>query len=175
MSAVALLLTVFFVLPPGSSGTDPAPSAAVHSRPPLLVMSDSLPEPSPDLSPQEVVRLQVDALGTNDVPHEDAGIEAAFNFASPANKRSTGPLRRFRRLFETPAYRPMIDHRSAQYSEPQVEGKMARIGVILLTDQGRQVGYLFRLSQQPGPPNEGCWMTDGVRRVPVQDAGRREI
>ena len=136
----------------------------------MSVPSDSLPEPSPDLSPKEVVRLQVEALGSNDTPREDAGIEAAFNFASPANKRVTGPLARFRRLFETPAYGPMIDHEGATYSAPQVDGSVARMGVILTTGQGTRVGYLFRLSKQEDAPHEDCWMTDAVRQISTEEA-----
>lgn len=177
MSVVALLLAAVLalspdILPGGAAAERPAFAPAL---PPPRAMSDSLPAPSPDLSPQEVVRLQVDALGANDTPHEDAGIEAAFAFASPANKRGTGPLRRFRRLFDTAAYGPMIDHQGAQYSVPQVEARTARMGVILRTDEGARVGYLFRLSKQTDPPHEGCWMTDGVRRVPVPEADGRRI
>jgi len=138
-------------------------------RAPMAAASDSLPEPSPELSPREVVQLQVDALGANDEPHEDAGVEAAFNFASPANKRATGPLERFRTLFDTPAYGPMIDHDGATYSAVQVEGRAAQMGVILETDAGERVGYLFRLSKQTDPPHADCWMTDGVVRVEVGD------
>jgi len=123
----------------------------------------------------EVVRTQVKALGTNDTPYEDAGVEAAFAFASPANKRATGPLNRFRRLFDTPTYGPMIDHAGATYSDPQVEGTVARVGVILTTASGDRVGYLFRLSKQDGEPHEDCWMTDGVRRVPVEDVAGQKI
>lgn len=156
--------------PPVSFRVSPNPTRSVMSPP-----DDSLPEPSPSLSPTEVVRLQVEALGTNDTPHEDAGIEAAFNFASPANKRATGPLRRFRRLFETPTYGPMIDHKGATYSAPEVEDGMARMGVILTTAKGDRVGYLFRLSKQEEPPHAGCWMTDAVRRVSVNQADTMEI
>jgi len=137
--------------------------------------ADSLPEPSPALSPMEVIRLQVEALGSNDTPYEDAGIEAAFNFASPANKRATGPLRRFRRLFETPAYGPMIDHEDATYSAPQVDGAVARMRVILTTAQGNRVGYLFRLSKQEEAPHADCWMTDAVQRVPVEQVDTQKI
>jgi hypothetical protein len=132
--------------------------------------SDSIPEPSPELSPRKVVQLQVEALGANDEPYEDAGIEAAFNFASPANKRATGPLERFRTLFDTPAYGPMIDHKGATYSAAQVEGRMAQMGVILTVEDDEQVGYLFQLSKQTDPPFEDCWMTDAVVRVEVGDA-----
>jgi hypothetical protein len=115
------------------------------------------------------VRLQVEALRDNDSPYEGAGVEAAFNFASPANKRATGPLDRFRTLFNTAQYGPMIDHQGATYSDPQVDDGVARMGVILTAADGTRVGYLFQLSEQSDPPYEGCWMTDAVRRVPVPE------
>lgn len=130
---------------------------------------DSLPTPDSTLSPEAVVRLQVQALGQNDTPFEDAGIEAAFNFASPANKEATGPLSRFRTLFDTAQYGPMVEHRGATYSAPEVEGGEARMGVILTSDGGTRVGYLFQLSKQTAPPYEECWMTDAVQRVPVPE------
>jgi hypothetical protein len=147
-----------------------------HRQPAAMsTADDSLPEPAPDLSPTEVVRLQVEALSDNDAPYEEAGIEAAFNFASPANKRATGPLDRFRRLFDTPAYGPMVDHQSATYSDAQVEGDVARVGVILVSKEGRRIGYLFRLSRQSEAPHEGCWMTDGVQPIPVEQVNGQQI
>jgi len=171
------LLLFATTLGPRAAEMSPAAtvSASESATSAMPAPSDSLPEPSPNLSPKEVVRLQVEALGSNDTPHEDAGIEAAFNFASPANKRATGPLDRFRRLFETPAYGPMIDHEGATYSAPQVEGRVARMGVILTTARGERVGYLFRLSRQEDPPHEECWMTDAVRQVPTEEAAVQEI
>ncbi|MFB6249820.1 MAG: DUF4864 domain-containing protein [Salinibacter sp.] len=157
---------------PDARSSDAPPTAP---RPPMSAPADTLPEPSPDLSAKEVVRLQVDALGRNDEPREDAGIEAAFNFASPDNKRVTGPLRRFKTLFDTPAYGPMIDHQGATYSEAEVEDGTARIGVILQTESEGRVGYLFRLSRQSSPPHEGCWMTDAVRRVPLDTVAEEKI
>lgn len=127
------------------------------------------------MSPTEVVRTQVEALGGNDTPHPDAGIEAAFNFASPANKEVTGPLDRFRKLFETPAYAPMIDHEGATYSTPERDGAVARVGVILTTAQGERVGYLFELSKQEEGPHPDCWMTDAVQRVPVEEVTGQKI
>ena len=110
--------------------------ADLIAQPTRLTASDTIPEPSPELSPREVVQLQVEALGSNDAPFAEAGIKAAFNFASPANKRATGPLARFRTLFDTPAYGPMIDHASATYSQVQMEGRTAQMGVLLNTEDG---------------------------------------
>jgi hypothetical protein len=47
-------------------------------------------EPSPDLAPEEVVRMQVEWLRTNDA--DAHGIAQVFAFASPANRAQTGPL-----------------------------------------------------------------------------------
>jgi hypothetical protein len=48
--------------------------------------------PRPELSPEQVVQYQAEALQHNDEPKTDAGIERAFRFASPSNKQMTGPL-----------------------------------------------------------------------------------
>jgi len=184
LNGVLLLGAAFLVaglcLPPAKGGPAerrPATAFRAFSTSPQAapVSADSIPTPSPDLSPTEVVRLQVEALGENDTPYEEAGIEAAFQFASPANKRATGPLERFRRLFDTAAYRPMIDHLGARTSEAQVRGDVARVGVVLTSERGRQVGYLFRLSKQADAPHEGCWMTDGVQRIAVDQGNGQQI
>lgn len=49
--------------------------------------------PSPSLDPAVVIRIQVEALRTND--KLGRGIELTYSFASLENKRSTGPLSRF--------------------------------------------------------------------------------
>ena len=133
--------------------------------------AQALPQPSPDLSPEEVVRAQLGALQHNDEPFEDAGIGTAFNFASPNNKRATGPLERFALLFDTPAYRPMLNHASADYGPFEIRGDAARGRVVLSTPQGERVGYEFTLSRQTGTL-EGVWLTDGVRRYEVPQPQR---
>ncbi len=119
-------------------------------------------EPDPSLSPQDVVSIQIEALRNNDTPYEDRGIEVTFNFASPANKRMTGPLERFKVMVRNPTYGPMIDHRSAKYENFVVEDDSARVDVILTTKEGVYLGYRFFLSRQQGNEYEGSWMTDAV-------------
>src|SRR4051812_23089651 len=89
------------------------------------------PSPSPDLSPRQVVRIQLDALRRNDVPAPDAGIATTFRFASRANRQATGPLRRFAEMLRNPLYAPMIDHASAEFGPVQFEGDLARLQVVL--------------------------------------------
>ncbi len=133
------------------------------------VVADRLPqaEPDPSLSPQDVVSIQIEALQNNDTPYENRGIEVTFNFASPANKRMTGPLERFEVMVRNPIYGPMINHRTAKYENLMIEGKIAQIDVILTSKDGEYLGYRFVLSRQHGTRYEGSWMTDAVIRFDV--------
>ena len=125
-------------------------------------------EPDPSLSPRDVVSIQIEALQNNDAPYENRGIEVTFNFASPANKRMTGPLEHFKLMVRSSIYEPMINHRNAKYENLIVEGELARIDVILYTKNGEYLGYRFILSRQHGNEYEGSWMTDAVIRFDVE-------
>ncbi len=119
-------------------------------------------EPDPSLAPQDVVSIQIEALGNNDAPYKDRGLEVTFNFASPSNKRMTGPLARFKVMVRGPTYGPMIDHRGAKFENLVVENDSARIDVVLKSKDGVYLGYRFFLSRQHGNEYEGSWMTDAV-------------
>ena len=119
-------------------------------------------EPDPSLAPQDVVSIQIEALGNNDAPYKDRGLEVTFNFASPSNKRMTGPLARFKVMVRGPTYGPMIDHRGARFENLVVEDDSARVDVVLKSKDGVYLGYRFFLSRQHGNAYEGSWMTDAV-------------
>ncbi|MEM1055783.1 MAG: DUF4864 domain-containing protein [Bacteroidota bacterium] len=137
--------------------------------PAILLLSSSGdgamdPEPSPDLTPEEVIRLQVEALQANDEPEPDAGIALAFRFASPGNRAATGPLERFIAMVKGPTYRDMLGFESATYGAIRVQGDEAAQRVVLVQSDGRRVSYVFGLSRQIGGEYDGCWMTDAVIR-----------
>ena len=129
--------------------------------------------PRPAYPPDKVVRIQIEALGDNDRPHPDAGIETAFRFASPANRKVTGPLPRFIEMVHNPAYRPMLNHRGARYGKLKREGDQATQPVILKSRDGSRVGYLFELSRQTEAPFKDCWMTDSVMPFEVREDYRQ--
>ena len=129
--------------------------------------------PRPAYPPEKVVRIQIEALENNDRPHPDAGIEITFRFASPANRKVTGPLARFIEMVRNPAYRPMLNHRGARYGKLKQEGDNASQTVILKSRDGGRVGYLFQLSRQTEAPFKDCWMTDSVMRFEVRDDYRQ--
>jgi hypothetical protein len=129
------------------------------------------PEPSPDLGPDDVVRIQLRALAHNDEPYADAGIETAYRFASPANKINTGPLARFKQMVKNELYRPMLYHQNARVGGLEMKGGRAQQLAILTTAEGQRVAYLFVLSKRTGGTLEGCWTTDGVQRVALAPRG----
>ncbi|GAB4422718.1 MAG: hypothetical protein Kow0031_00710 [Anaerolineae bacterium] len=123
-------------------------------------------QPGPELSPAEVVKIQVEALQQND--DEDNGIEVTFRFASPANKQATGPLFRFKEMVKNPTYRAMLNHKLAEYEAVVVDGDSATQRVTIIRQNGEATVFLFSLSRQTLPDCDGCWMTDSVSLVPTR-------
>jgi hypothetical protein len=122
---------------------------------------EDLPTPDPTDGPEDAVSAQIEALGNNDDPYENAGIMTAYNYASPANRRSTGPLDRFISMVESPRYSVMIGFEEAVRGPTERSGDSAEQKVTI-TGEGRTVTYEFGLSVQSGGRFDGCWMTDSV-------------
>ncbi len=121
-----------------------------------------LPTPDRTYTPADVVDLQLAALATNDDPFENAGIGTAYNFASPANRRTTGPFEQFVRMVTGPQYAPMVNHTEATTGPLRQEGTSAEQRVTLTGPDGRTVTYLFGLSEDHPGRLDGCWLTDRV-------------
>lgn len=115
-------------------------------------------KPEPNLSPQDVVRIQVESLQE----HDDQGIATVYRFASPDNRLATGPLSRFAKLFETPSYQALREAASTEYFEMEIDGDSAMQIVALTNNKGIVSFYLFQLTRQSNGSYDGCWMTDGV-------------
>ena len=124
--------------------------------------------PSPELSPKDVVEIVLGSMANNDSPSPDAGLQQAFEFASPSNKRSTGPFWHFKAIVEQPAYAPLINHTSRTLGEPEFAGNdTASIPIMVIGSNGEVAGYLWSLSKQSGGDYQDSWMTDSVRRIPL--------
>ncbi len=135
--------------------------------------ADSL-YPNPDLTPDQVVSIQLAALKQNDVPTPDFGIEVAFRFASPENKQVTAPLERFIELVHNPLYAPMLNYDGDERGAMNIAGNRAEQKVVLIDKTGKAASYLFMLSKQPAGEYKDCWMTDGVVRLETQFAASND-
>lgn len=129
--------------------------------------------PNPKLSPGDVVRIQIEALKNNDPT--DTGIEITFRFASPANKQITGPLSRFKELVKNPEYRPMLNHKLAEFDSLRMAGDTATQRVTIIERNGQATVYLFSLSRQDLPDCPACWLTDSVLVIPTRKQGTNQI
>ncbi len=67
-------------------------------------------QPSKELTPLEVVKIQLDALKNND--KKDRGIKQTWIFAHPENKKFTGPYDRFRTMIYGQQYKYLLNHSS---------------------------------------------------------------
>lgn len=128
---------------------------------------EAVPRPKPEFSPEEVVRIQLESLQHND--DDNKGIEAAFNFASPGNKKYTGPLSRFIKMLKAPPYNSMLNYKSVEYDPVEIDGDSAVQRVKLTGADGQSIIYIFMLSKQTEAPYQNCWMTDGVMIEPTKE------
>ena len=128
--------------------------------------------PSPQLSPATVVQAQLEALSAGDV-------STCFEFASPENKRATGPWQKFEMMVrQTPAYSPLVSCSSFEILStlPISEDTwQARVAVKPAGSSSAPFAianplcyYRWLLSRQPADAAQsdsavaGCWMVDGV-------------
>lgn len=139
--------------------------------PPILGLSkDSIENayPKPSLKPDEVFRIQLLAMKYNDA--SDLGIKITFHFASPSNKRVTGPLRRFIQLVKNPSYSPLLNHLDADFLALKFNEKNVVQDVIITFSKGKRIGYRFCHSNQQSPDYRNCRMTDAVMLFKVPEA-----
>jgi hypothetical protein len=125
------------------------------------------PVPKPDFSPEEVVAIQLTAFQEND--EKDRGIETVFSFASPENKKYTGPLDFFKSMVKNPTYEPLLNMRKYDARKIHVEGNSAQQIVVVTDKDGKKAAFLFTLSKQTDGPYKNCWMTSSVIRLAYED------
>ena len=121
--------------------------------------------PGPDLSPAEVVRIQVSALGQGS--DSEAGIAVAFRFASPNNRAWTGPISHFSSMIRSANYSPLLDNVSVQYGRTLTREDRSYTALIVTDRRGVSSAFVWVLSRQASGRCEDCWMTDTV--VPIGD------
>jgi len=92
--------------------------------------------------------------------------DLTLTFASPANRKVTGPLSRFSQLFDAEQYRPMLENQGTEIKLVSNDGVTAELLAGVVDKSGDLHWYRFQLSKQSESPYENCWMTDAVMAVP---------
>lgn len=121
--------------------------------------AESLIVPAADYTPLEVIEIQLLGLQSGD---PEQGIKQVWVFAHPFNKRATGPLARFRTLFEMPAYAPLLDLRSYSIKAVTETAIESQFVVSIITNDGVSYDYFWAVEKVLEGKQAGFWMTTMV-------------
>ena len=134
----------------------------------LLLISISISKaelinPSSDIKPAEVVKIQLTGLQNNDSKFKDSGIEQTWNFAHPNNRRVTGPLDNFKRMLKGDSYQMMIDHLSHTITQLGSSDKWAQFEVVILDKNKIYHKFNWQVEKYTlEGAFKNCWLTTMV-------------
>ena len=139
---------------------------ATSPRPPRRPDIDQVFRPDPGLRPEDVVRIQLQALRDN--RRDNRGIAHCFEFASPENREHTGPIESFVQMVRSHPYRLLLNHQIAIVGTADIKDQRASMIATLIDSSDRLRVFSFVLSIQQEEPYQNCWMTDGVTSLPLE-------
>ncbi len=120
-------------------------------------------KPTPDINPEEVVKIQLSSLMNNDEPYLNAGIEQTWEFAHPSNRAFTGPIQRFIQMMYAPSYAVMLYHKKHDIIEVKLDKNIAYFFIELTTIDGKMFGFKWTLEKVKEEGGfKDCWMTTAV-------------
>ena len=120
-------------------------------------------KPTPEINPEEVVKIQLSSLMNNNEPYVNAGIEQTWEFAHPSNRAFTGPIQRFTQMMYAPSYAVMLDHKKHEIIEVKLDKNIAYFFIELTTIDGKMFGFKWTLEKVKEEGGfKDCWMTTAV-------------
>ena len=127
-----------------------------------FAQDSALIDPSPDFSPEQVVEIQLLGLKLTKGDSGSVEMQQVWRFAHPDNKRMTGPLPRFARLFDLPAYRPLLGHVSHEIIRLAERDDLVQLQVQITALDNQAYLYSWIVGKVENGPDEGSWMTMSV-------------
>ena len=120
-------------------------------------------KPTPEINPEEVVKIQLSSLMNNNEPYLNAGIEQTWEFAHPSNRAFTGPIQRFTQMMYAPSYAVMLDHKKHEIIEVKLDKNIAYFFIELTSNDGKMFGFKWTLEKVKEVGGfKDCWMTTAV-------------
>ncbi len=119
--------------------------------------------PSGELTAEAVIEQVLFALGQNDVPYADAGIEVLYRFSSERMRAKVGDLSAFRRILHNDLFSPLLNFERVTAHAPEVVGTTARQAIWLYGSQA-EVPFVVALAVASYGAHEGCWLISGITR-----------
>ena len=129
----------------------------------ISISKAELINPSSDIKPAEVVKIQLTGLQNNDSRFKDSGIEQTWNFAHPNNRKVTGPLDNFKRMLKGDSYQMMIDHLSHTITQLGSSDKWAQFEVVILDKNKIYHKFNWQVEKYTlEGAFKNCWLTTMV-------------
>ena len=120
-------------------------------------------KPTPEINPEEVVKIQLSSLMNNNETYLNAGIEQTWEFAHPSNRSFTGPIQRFTQMMYAPSYAVMLDHKKHDIIEVKLDKNIAYFFIELTSIDGKMFGFKWTLEKVKEEGGfKDCWMTTAV-------------
>ena len=120
-------------------------------------------KPTPEINPEDVVKIQLSSLMNNNDPYLNAGIEQTWEFAHPSNRVFTGPIQRFTQMMYAPSYAVMLDHKKHDILEVKIDKYIAYFFIELTSNDGKMFGFKWTLEKvEEEGVFKDCWMTIAV-------------
>jgi len=125
-----------------------------------------LPQPTPELCAEEVVKLCMDSLLMNNDPRPNAGLEICFNFSSDRCRAALGgSLQNFIQYASNPTFGSMIGARKWKKLSTgpiipgtNFRGDMQTVMTHVSPATGRERRFLWTVQRERRPPRQGCWL-----------------
>ena len=140
----------------------------------------------PKMSAQDIIKIQLKELQKND--SKNSGIRIAYLFASPANKKKTGPYNKFKRMVYSESYKHLLGSKSWKIKPGSIQktDKQYSVLVDVVSSYDNQTyTYLFTLSRQYNYQHkkplydrysnmylDNYWRTDSVELVQISEGFR---
>ena len=120
-------------------------------------------KPTPEINPEEVVKIQLSSLMNNNEPYLNAGIEQTWEFAHPSNRAFTGPIQRFTQMMYAPSYAVLLNHKKHDIIEVKLDKNIAFFFIELTSIDGKMFGFKWTLEKVKEEGGfKDCWMTTAV-------------
>ena len=120
-------------------------------------------KPNINISPKEVVKIQLNALMKNDSPYKDRGILQTWEFAHPNNQRYTGPIERFKTMLKGDSFSMMLNHKENKVVEIFKNDEVATFEVTILGSDKNYFKFKWQVEKNTiDGPTKDCWLTTGV-------------
>ena len=121
-------------------------------------------KPNENLSPYDVVKIQLNALKKNN--KDDDGIKLTWLFAHPDNKKITGPYERFRIMIYGQQYRQLLNHDSHKINLIMNTPNKHIFKIKILTKDKQLLFYEWHVQKATEENCIDCWFTTAVS-IPI--------